>query len=366
VPTAGTVADHTYAFGFRVMLGPVSPAAAGDFVYQLAFLERGRIPVDTGYRARDHELARVRTTYHGQGAPGLAVRADYARFPVPAGLGIYTAAFLYPLPAKRIEFYTANPDITWDHLLSVGPTDLSDSELSISRRSYRPGDYDAGWSRAPLGPAFGLPYDGFGVTRNGTELQVALVVLSGSDPHQVTVPPAAMTGVTTLSKDGNEIGTSPVPGFATFTVPDGPGTYTLRVTADRAVPWSVVGTHADVAWTFRDAVPAGTPLPLLVVRAIGAVDEQSRAPAGRPFPLLLKAQHQPDQPAVRLGSLRVEASYDDGLTWTVVPTISGGDTGLALLRHPAAPGFVSLRIVAQDTEGNSVSQTVLRAYQTRA
>jgi subtilisin family serine protease len=367
VPTAGMVTDHTYAFSFRATLGPVSPdAGAGDFVYQLAFLERGRIPSDTAYRTRDHELARVQATYHGQGAPGIAARADYARFPVAVGLGTYSAAYSYSLPAKRIEFYTASRDVTWDHFLSVAPADLSDTELYVSHRSYRPGDYAAGWNRAPLGPAFGQFQDGFGVLRNGAELQVALTVLSGNDPNQVAVPAAGVTGMTTLSRDGNEIGTSPFPGFGTFTVPDGSGTYTLRVTADRAVPWSVVGTHADVAWTFRDAVPDGIPLPLLVVRAIGAVDEQSRAPAGRLFPLLLKAQRQPAQPAVRLGALRVEASHDDGLTWTVAPAISDGDTGVALLRHPAAPGFVSLRIIAQDTEGNSVSQTVIRAYQTRA
>jgi hypothetical protein len=95
------------------------------------------------------------------------------------------------------------------------------------------------------------------------------------------------------------------------------------------------------------------------------VDEQSRAPAGQRFPLLLEAQHQPGAPAVRLRSLRVEASYDDGRTWTVAPVVlSDGDTGRAVLRHPATPGFVSLRVIAQDVDGNSVSQTVIRAYQT--
>ncbi|GAB3891590.1 hypothetical protein GCM10029964_065010 [Kibdelosporangium lantanae] len=62
--------------------------------------------------------------------------------------------------------------------------------------------------------------------------------------------------------------------------------------------------------------------------------------------------------------MRVEASYDDGVTWTSAPTVSARDTGVALLRHPKAPGFVSLRITARDKDGSSVSQTVLRAYQT--
>jgi hypothetical protein len=365
VPTAGQVTDHTYAFAFRATLGPVDPTTgAGDFVYQLAFLERGRIPANTAYRPRDRDLARVDTTYHGQGAPAFAERADYAQFPIPAGMGIYSVVYQYTLPVKRTELYTASPDVTWLHLLSVAPADLSDSETYISRRSYHPGGYQVGWNRAPLGPAFGDPQDGFGVFRTGTTLQVALSPLSANDPNQVDFPPGEMTGTTTLLRNGTEIGTTPNPGAAVFTVPDAPATYTVRVSADRQVPWSIVSTHADLEWTFHDTVAPGTPLPLLVVRAIGAVDEQSRAPAGRLFPLLLKAQHQPGQPAVRLAALRVEASYDDGRTWTVAPAVSGGDTGLALLRHPATPGFVSLRITASDGDGNSVGQTVIRAYQT--
>jgi subtilisin family serine protease len=365
VPTTGRVTNHTYAFNFRATLGPVSPeSGAGDFVYQLAFLERGRIPADTSYHPRDRELARVDAIYHGQGAPGVGVRADYARFPIPAGIGIYSTRYTYPLPAKRTEFYTASPDVTWEEFLAVAPADLSDDELYISRLSYRPGDYSTAWNRAPMGPAFGQAQDGFGVVRSGTTLQFVLSPLSGNDPSQVTFPPAALTGTTTLLKDDAEIGTSLIPGIGQFTVPDAPGTYTVRVSADRQVPWSVVATHADLEWTFHDTAQ-GTPLPLLVVRAIGSVDDQSRAPAGRPFPLHLKAQHQPGLPAVRLSALHVEASYDDGRTWTVAPTVHhGGDTGLAVVRNPATPGFVSLRITAQDVDGNSVSQTVIRAYQT--
>jgi hypothetical protein len=35
------------------------------------------------------------------------------------------------------------------------------------------------------------------------------------------------------------------------------------------------------------------------------------------------------------------------------------------LHHPATPGFVSLRATAVDTAGNSVTQTVIHAYQIR-
>jgi hypothetical protein len=127
----------------------------------------------------------------------------------------------------------------------------------------------------------------------------------------------------------------------------------------------VVGTRADVTWTFREpgsAAPA-TPLPLLVVRACGVdLDDQGRAPAGRPYPLGLTVQHQPGAASPKLASLRAEASFDDGATWRAVP-VTGGR---ALVHHPVQAGFVSLRISARDTAGNAVEQTVIRAYQTVA
>jgi hypothetical protein len=99
---------------------------------------------------------------------------------------------------------------------------------------------------------------------------------------------------------------------------------------------------------------------LLVVRAVGRVDDQGRAPAGCFFPLKLVVQRQPGAPAVPLAPVRVEVSFDDGATWRVAP----GGTDQVVVHHPAAAGFVSLRITARDIRGNSVVQTVIRAYQT--
>ncbi|MFD1049764.1 hypothetical protein ACFQ1S_31655, partial [Kibdelosporangium lantanae] len=112
------------------------------------------------YRVRDRDLATVDTTYHGQGAPGIALRADYATFPLPAGIGLYPVTYQYPVPVKRTEYYTANPDVAWEHLFGVTTLESTDAESHISRRTYKPGTYTAGWARAPLGPAFGENQDG--------------------------------------------------------------------------------------------------------------------------------------------------------------------------------------------------------------
>jgi hypothetical protein len=164
------------------------------------------------------------------------------------------------------------------------------------------------------------------------------------------------------------LGTSDQPGIGQFAIPDSPGRYTLRATATRAELWSAIGTRANVSWTFREpgAGAPARPLPLFVVRAAGAVDAQGRARAGGPYPLTLSAQGQPGNAAVRLAALKVEVSYDDGTTWSAAPTRFTGDRGVAVLQHPAGDGFASLRIFARDCAGNTVSQTVVRAYQISA
>jgi hypothetical protein len=62
-------------------------------------------------------------------------------------------------------------------------------------------------------------------------------------------------------------------------------------------------------------------------------------------------------------ALGVQVSYDDGATWTTAPTQRDGDRGHAVLHDPASAGFASLRISARDAAGDSVTQTVIRAYQ---
>jgi hypothetical protein len=367
VPSGPRVSDHPYDFFFRDTLSPVVPGSdPSAFVYQLAFLDRGRVPADAVYRVHDEDLAIVDARYFAQGAPAPAVRADFAQFAgIPMIDAINFQVFQHTLPSRRTELYTARPDVSWLQLLGVTDAAVDDSEAVTRVGPYRPGHEVATWNRAPLGPAFGDASQGWGVTRAGSQLSVAVTLLSGNDPQQYTSPPFVLTGTTTLSRDGASLGTSPAAGSGAFTIPDSPGTYTLEATGARAVPWSVVGTSADVVWTFHEPGAAApvAPLPLLVVRASGEVDAQSRAEAGAPFRLDLLVQRQPGAPPGQVVALGVQVSYDDGATWTTAPTERDGDRGHAVLHDPASAGFASLRISARDAAGDSVTQTVIRAYQ---
>jgi hypothetical protein len=58
----------------------------------------------------------------------------------------------------------------------------------------------------------------------------------------------------------------------------------------------------------------------------------------------------------------VEVSYDDGASWTKVKVERKGEGWNLRLDHPKRAHYVSLRASARDRSGNSVKQTLIRAY----
>ncbi|MEV6235436.1 hypothetical protein [Lentzea sp. NPDC051838] len=64
-----------------------------------------------------------------------------------------------------------------------------------------------------------------------------------------------------------------------------------------------------------------------------------------------------------VSAFELAISHDDGKTWQPTPVTQAGDAYTAQPEHPSGNGFVSLRSAATDASGNSVRQTVLRAYQ---
>src|SRR5690349_17825881 len=90
-------------------------------------------------------------------------------------------------------------------------------------------------------------------------------------------------------------------------------------------------------------------------------------PLMRTVPMLLVLQRQravtvtaTAQPGARARRLRdpaVDVSYDDRATWTCARLRGGA----AVVQHPAADGFVSLRATAADTDGYTVTQTIVHA-----
>jgi hypothetical protein len=62
------------------------------------------------------------------------------------------------------------------------------------------------------------------------------------------------------------------------------------------------------------------------------------------------------------GNVTLDVSFDDGASWKAVHVKRDGRGWVADLDHPVRAAYVSLRASAADLAGNSVEQTVIRAY----
>ena len=175
------------------------------------------------------------------------------------------------------------------------------------------------------------------------------------------------TGRTSLYLDGELIGETDRAGLGDFGVPDADAEYRLEVSGARP-SYAEVSTEVSATWTFRSAhVPEAefTPLPVMAVRFGPDLDENNTARAGRPLLLPVWVQRQAEAAPAKVSDLRLDVSYDDGATWRSVPVARTGSGGWRSVQHPSSASFVSLRAGATDSVGNSVQQTILRAYRLR-
>ena len=92
-----------------------------------------------------------------------------------------------------------------------------------------------------------------------------------------------------------------------------------------------------------------------------ALDARGRAPAGA-FELPLYIDPYGQASSTLTDAPSVEASFDDGVTWSRASVQADGLRWKAQLEHPASAAYVSLRTSAVDLYGNGVEQTLIRAY----
>jgi hypothetical protein len=149
-----------------------------------------------------------------------------------------------------------------------------------------------------------------------------------------------------LFQDGRLVASAPS-AWDEFEVSPDPATYRLEVSTARSSPEWLYGTRTETAWTFRSQRAENAVLPLLNVDY--GVDTDLNNKAHRVSLLSFEPS--------RAANVRAWLSYDDGRTWTELRLDRRHQ---AIVWHQR--GFVSLRVQATDRSGNSVEQTVLRAY----
>ncbi len=351
--------------------GPGNDFLDSPYTYDLSFFpERGRFP-DGFERSVEHaDLAEVRNSYAAQAPDQFAV-VDHFAAPDAEFSTLFTQGLQIDLPMSKRVSYLSTEELTWSLLVfEWNQVDFPYRSLlrNFGFTRYEPGRYRTRWNDAVLGPDVSWSMEAPSwITRLGNVIDVGVTSALRRDRDGNVVVPDNQSGHTRVFRGGKLVGETDEPGRGLFDVPPEPAEYRIEVESIRGEA-DQLSTQVNVAWTFRSEEVAGdveAPLALLSVRFEPAVNGLNRARSGRLFLIPIEVTRQPGAPAAALRDLTVDASYDGGQSWSPSLVLRLGDLAIALVRHPAGEGMVSLRATAVDRDDNRVDQTVLDAYRLR-
>ncbi|MEU0205518.1 S8 family peptidase [Streptomyces canus] len=332
----------------------------GSTTYNLLYNLPDRFP--TGYRhtARMSELALLNWHFGSSVAHRKGVVNAVWHGPTLA-LGTVSAPF--PLPATAKTYVTTPKGFRWT--VGLGQQNASGDDTDVFYYEERPVSYRAGRtyeSTYNVGVFSPLVGAGRGARRSGDTLDLCLPDLADGAGHPASSVAARHTTVTAggstfLDDDGDLCQT-------VDKLPAGPARYTIRTDLTR--PATVAGTTSRLtaAWTFtsKHTSPhpnAATILPLSTVRFHPTLTATGTAASGRRNTIPLSIE---GPAAKHLKSLAVKVSYDAGATWSAAGVTTDHGKKTLAVTHPEKARSVSFKTTLTDTEGNTYSATILRAY----
>lgn len=345
--------------------------AKSPYVYSLAFPETGPVQSDRTYRVRDDRLAATRATYNSM-AGAATDHIDLESLTRPNGLAAYFGQLeTVPAPFTRSEYHTTGSTVWRQDVSSSFPW----GEFLVDpARTYKAGERGSEeWYGGVLAPV--TPLDDTGRQALAAERQGDLIGVApgfwGDSQHAGLQGSFGDIGGMLLKRNGETIGESPYP-FGVFTVPAEESAYELTLHTTKigqpARVWKR-STSTTTTWSFRSALDEDVysqGILLLFPRYDLPEDGLKTLPARSGQRLGLSATGHAGYEPGELTSVRLTYSYDGGETWTEAPTVRRDGTWEAVVDHSGATGKqVTLRAELTDAEGNSVSQTVTRAYDVR-
>ncbi|MEU4098231.1 S8 family serine peptidase [Streptomyces sp. NPDC026673] len=352
-----------------------------------------QVPQDVTYTVSDRNIARVKASYTNNSSLGWSSEQRFSWRPY-AKVAWETSRWV-PTGRTRTEYVTAG-DTQWMHNVDfITGLDLFyggalQSGLRDAPRTFAAGEKaEEEWYRAVVRPSIPRGW-GRPAVRDGDILSLAIpeytdamaghwgrrqVPSSGGGIGRSETPgtaddpsyPQGDSVAAALYRDGEKVGEG-AGAWADFHVPAGKADYRLDLTTERKTEYWQTGTRTATSWTFRsDTAAEKTLLPLLQVDYGVPADLWNTVGGGKRHDLDLTVRHQDGLAAPTGVKLRVEASFDGGTTWQgrVGVKDRGHNWFTATIERPGdrrQGAYVTLRVTASDKAGNTVRQTVERAY----
>ncbi|MEU6010666.1 S8 family serine peptidase [Streptomyces sp. NPDC047453] len=342
--------------------------AKSPYTYTLAFPEDGQIRSARTYRVDDNDLGTSTTTYRAMGKT-----ADYVDYPSVVRSNGLSASFVelatVPAPFIRTELYSAGTG--FGQLVS---SSFPWGEFMIDPvRTYEKGEKRSQeWYGGVVAPT--TPLDDAGKPVLAAERQGNLIGVApgfwGDGEHLGMQGGFGDMGSMTLERDGKVIGRSSWPS-GVFTVPAEDAAYDLTM---RTMKWDSSGvwnrsSETSTTWSFRSHLDENVysqGIPLLFPHLTLPEDGMKTLPAEGGQKLGLTVTGHTGYTPGELTKVALSYSYDNGQTWTEAKTAQSDGAWTATVDHTGATGKqVTVKIAATDSKGNSVTQTVNRAYDVR-
>ncbi|MEU4194713.1 PA domain-containing protein [Kribbella sp. NPDC026611] len=320
-----------------------------QYLYDLVQHHDGLIPPDPGYRPGPNDLAKIEQSFRNifQGE-ALDIRYDLSP-DLTWAVGSMSSTVLGQV--DHTVWVTAGPKMQWLSQSAV-PGQLSEvgSSRAYPARSTSKETLFGGVERPRLlsDNAMSTP-----PSRIGDLINVFGMPSWGDGQHEGTV----FDGVTLKSAlyQGDQL-VSEGSDFVSAEAAPERLPYRLMVDATRTLPNWPYSPSTHTEWSFMSAHGDYTQLetlPLIQLDYGVALDLSGRAQ--RHSALSITPSQLPGAVgAGRISSVSVEVSYDDGAHWSTLKQ--------ARLDAPSQARYVSLRTTARDNAGDSVVQTVDRAF----
>jgi hypothetical protein len=371
----------------------VSGEPASPYAYDLVYVEHGTVPDSLTYVADPADLVDVHRSFHSLGLAQISYTEDSVAFQPWQSSAWGEVRPLHGAPRTRTDYHVWHPETEWLYHVATperpdgsGPLDpMGRLDLVTQRQTYEEGErVSLSWLEQPL--RVGLN-SGFPVTRVGDRLIVAGGPNAPATSQGVGLVDAQSNFGAVASGAGEE-------GFMTrFRVtqgdtvltdtPHSPGApegfvslpdaeldiYRMSFEVRNNAKWAALSTRLKTDWLFRSERPESTDArtaELMTVNYDMDVDLQNRVPSPRerrgPWSIGLTVGHQQGVDHA-VADVTLELSFDDGETWRKVPVrkIDRGEFTATLGGTPRHAKFVSLRLQARDTVGNTIEQEIIRA-----
>jgi hypothetical protein len=345
-------------------------------------------------------LATVHLRYFS--APQSAgLSATSPAFPVDNKVCPLGAAFFGTMrfPAQQTAYLLASPALSWQtQYIQNAAQDYSGGQVS-SPQAFVPGEQQTqDFGSYPLHPApnvrlgdiAGLPPVQVSAGRAGDMLRLAMTAFSDSVPGhlgQGTFPPVKTAASYEIDQDGTKIAGGAVPHFtglftAAATLSPAPSLIRFSLNTAESAKLSPLSTATHTVWTWWSAhesaatLPAGwTCLPggaadracqvqsMMTLRyhVVGLGLDGATSPGQQVIQILVG--HLQLATAAKITKAAVSVSFNGGKTWRTARMTGRGGSYAAVFSAPAG-ARVTLRTIAADTAGGSVTETISNAYQT--